>query len=226
MALRGTLTHRKTRRLAKILNIHPCFALGLLEALWHVTAEQQPDGGIGRMSDQDIADEMFYEGDATELISALHEAGWIDKHALLRFIIHDWQDHADQSVKRKVARHGSGFVSHDESCLVMASSPVPVPEPVPETVTPPTPSRGKRQNFVPPTLEEVEPFMAELGLPPSFPQKFMDHYQARGWKLNRGVPMTDWRAACRTWKHMETERQKTAMNGKPSVEQVPARRPA
>lgn len=39
MALRGTLTHRKTRRLARLLEVDGPTALGILEALWHVTAE-------------------------------------------------------------------------------------------------------------------------------------------------------------------------------------------
>ena len=39
MALRGTLTHWKTRLLANELGVSPAHALGLLEALWHVTAE-------------------------------------------------------------------------------------------------------------------------------------------------------------------------------------------
>lgn len=139
MALRGTLTHRKTRRLAKLLDIPACFALGLMESLWHVTAEQQPDGGIGRMSNQDIADEMFYDGDADKLIRAMIDSGWIDEYEECRLVVHDWHDHADQSVKRKVARHGSGFVghipqmtSHDYPCLDVPSSPEP--EPVPEPV--------------------------------------------------------------------------------------------
>lgn len=132
MAIRGTLTHRKTRRLSRLLDIPPCYALGVLEALWHVTAEQSPTGDIGRMSDQDIADEMFYVGDATALILALIESGWIDNHPTFRLVVHDWDQHADQSIKRKVARHGLTFASRVQSCLVTPSLPVPVP--VPETV--------------------------------------------------------------------------------------------
>ena len=133
MAIRGTLTHRKTRRLARLLDIPPCYALGLLEALWHVTAEQAPTGDIGRLSDQDIADEMFYVGDASALIFALIESGWIDNHPTFRLVIHDWEQHTDQSTKRKVARHGLTFASRAQSCLVVPSLPVPVPVPVPET---------------------------------------------------------------------------------------------
>jgi hypothetical protein len=66
MALRGTLTHRKTRKLALALKIDAC-SLGILEALFHVTAECAPDGGIGKMTDADIAMEMFCDRDPAGL---------------------------------------------------------------------------------------------------------------------------------------------------------------
>ena len=95
MALRGTLTHRKTRRLAKLLSIDECYALGLLESLWHVAGEQAKDGGIGRLSNQDIADEMFYSGNADDLIKALVESGWLDTNSEARLYIHDCDEYAD-----------------------------------------------------------------------------------------------------------------------------------
>ena len=113
MALRGTLTHRKTRRLAKELSIPiPC-ALGVMEALWHVTAEQAPTGAIGKLSNQDIADEMFWEGDADALISSCLEVGLLDKSAEHRLVVHDWESHADQATKRKLARHGLDMASQE-----------------------------------------------------------------------------------------------------------------
>lgn len=106
MALRGTLTHRKTRRLASALGIDQCRALGILESLWHVCAENQADGGIGRMADQDIADEMYYGGDAGELIKALMKSGWLDAVENTvergRLFVHDWHEHADDSVNAKL----------------------------------------------------------------------------------------------------------------------------
>ena len=122
MALRGTLTHRKTRRLARETSLPlPC-ALGLMEALWHVTAEQAPTGAIGKLSNQDIADEMFWEGDADSLIEAFIAAGLIDECATNRLVIHDWTSHADQATRRKVARHGLDMASQE---LVTSSTPVP-----------------------------------------------------------------------------------------------------
>lgn len=111
MALRGTLTHRKTRRLAKALGIPPTYALGILEALWHVTAEQHPDGAIGRMSNRDIAEEMFYDGDSDELIEALEASGWIDAREDCGYYVHDWHVHADSYVHAHLAKRILCFAS-------------------------------------------------------------------------------------------------------------------
>lgn len=104
MALRGVLTHRKTRRLARLLEIPPCFALGILESLWHTAAEQTPRGDIGALSDQDIADELFYEGEAERLVDALVDAGWLDRSDEYRLVIHDWSSHADSYVHSYLAK--------------------------------------------------------------------------------------------------------------------------
>lgn len=114
MALRGTLTHRKTRKLAALLGVDWCVALGLLEALWHVTSEQQPDGGVGRMSDQSIAEEMFYTGKPEALMWAFKEAGWLDAHEGCRLFVHDWHEHADDQTQQKVLRRGNGYFANGE----------------------------------------------------------------------------------------------------------------
>lgn len=210
MALRGTLTHRKTRRLAKALGIMPCFALGILEALWHVTSEQTPAGDIGRMSNQDMADEMFYDGDADELVDALVLSGWLDVHPECRLAVHDWAQHADQATKRKVARHGGEMTSQrlvmtsqvpvmDSPPVSSIQSPEPVPEPEPDI--PPKSPKGDRVRFVKPTVAEVEAYMREreIPCPERLARKFIDHYDSNGWKVGGKSPMKDWQAAIRNW---------------------------
>ena len=108
MALRGTLTHRKTRKLATLLDIEVPCALGMVEALWHVTAEQAPAGNIGKLSNQDIAMEMFYTKDANSLIEAFVEAGWIDANDTHRLVTHDWSVFADDATDLRVARNHGG----------------------------------------------------------------------------------------------------------------------
>jgi hypothetical protein len=107
MALRGALTHRKTRRLAKCLGVSNCYALGILEALWHVTAEQCPTGDITSLSAQDLAEEMFYEENPEELVKALIKSGWIDEAGEKKaktLIVHGWSEHADSTVHIYLAK--------------------------------------------------------------------------------------------------------------------------
>lgn len=54
------------------------------------------------------------------------------------------------------------------------------------------------KRFVPPDVGEVMAYCLERrnGIDPA---SFVDYYQARGWKLGKGQPMKDWRAAVRTW---------------------------
>lgn len=64
--------------------------------------------------------------------------------------------------------------------------------------SPPPPSGPKR--FVPPTLAEVQSYVAERQSPVD-PQGFIDFYASKGWMVGK-TPMQDWKAACRnaeTW---------------------------
>jgi len=153
LALRGTLTHWKTRTLAESLGISPAHALGLLESLWHTTAEDAPNGNIGRLSNKAIAMQMFTDIDPDRLIAALVSSGHLDEHPEHRLVTHDWDKHADDAVNMRLARAGQLFANgsqpstkrlskheratlcarraHDERTCVHKSAP-PEPEPVPE----------------------------------------------------------------------------------------------
>ena len=115
MALRGTLTHWKTQILAEQLGVDLCFALGILEALWHTTATSTPCGDIGKLPNHAIARAIFYTGDADKLVAALIASGHIDAHPEYRLVIHDWAEHSDFNTRRKVARHGKQMVVRCES---------------------------------------------------------------------------------------------------------------
>lgn len=121
MALRGALTHRKTRWLADALGIKLPYALGLMEALWHLTSEQTPTGAIGEISDKAIAAEMYWDEDPAVLIEALVKSEILDRDPKHRLIVHGWAERADQTTKRKVARSGKTMVGCDEQRLDMAS---------------------------------------------------------------------------------------------------------
>lgn len=109
MAKRGTLTHRRTRRLASALGISPPHALGLMEALWHVTAENAPRGDIGRLANQDLADEIYWDGEADVLIAAFVRAGVLEESEDYRLAVHGWSEHADNATRHKLTRARTTF---------------------------------------------------------------------------------------------------------------------
>jgi len=86
-------------RLKRALGLTQYQAVGLLECLWHFTAHNTPDGGIGKYTDDDIAAVLEWEGAATELIEALIQSGWMDRHDNGSLWIHDWLDHCPTWVR-------------------------------------------------------------------------------------------------------------------------------
>ena len=67
--------------------------------------------------------------------------------------------------------------------------------------------RGRdRPRFVPPTLDDVSDYFWKIGCD-SDPQLFIDYYEARGWRLSKGMVMADWKAAARSWKKRGNEKE-------------------
>ena len=74
--------------------------------------------------------------------------------------------------------------------------------------------------FKPPTLEEVKLYCSERSNKID-PEYFLDYYETRGWKLSKGQPMKDWKAAVRTWERNNFE--KTKENAKTTFASYPQR---
>lgn len=110
---RGTPDHPKTRRLMRLLSIETWQACGILETLWHFTAKHAIRGDIGRWTDEEIAEGIGWTKDASELVSALVESRWLDRSDKYRLIVHDWHDHADDSVKKTLKNRGETFVTFE-----------------------------------------------------------------------------------------------------------------
>lgn len=102
---RGTIEHPKMKRLARKLRCHHLMAVGIMEAIWHWTAKYAPAGDIGKHSDDDIADGIGYDDDPTTLIDALAYSGWLDRDQRYRLVVHDWDQHADDAVKKAADRN-------------------------------------------------------------------------------------------------------------------------
>jgi hypothetical protein len=145
---RGTPEHPKTRALAEELKIPLPYAVGILEMVWHTTAKFTPQGNIGKWSDKSIAERVGWTKKADLLMRALVKTGWLEEDAEHRLLVHDWHDHADQTVERALAKKGLDFVTRARPKLVsiqhetdanraetsseLAALALPEPKPLPE----------------------------------------------------------------------------------------------
>jgi hypothetical protein len=121
-------------------------AVGYLELLWHFTAEFAPQGDIGRFTDKRIEAGVSWSGSSGSLVSALIEAGWVDRNQQHRLVVHDWHDHADDAVRKKLNRAELPFLSYQGVAAKVTgqrpttadngSLPEPEPEPSQSLATP------------------------------------------------------------------------------------------
>lgn len=139
---RGTPDHPKTKRLARILGLEDWGPVGILEKLWHFTAKHAIRGDIGKWSDDEIADAVGWRGDTALLLNALIDSGWLDRSERHRLIVHDWHDHADESVRKTIKNRretfaaigdqSRGFPEKSGNFLETSRNGRPQPEPEPE----------------------------------------------------------------------------------------------
>jgi len=63
----------------------------------------------------------------------------------------------------------------------------------------------KPKRFSKPPVDDVRQYMAELSMN-DMSQRFVDYYESNGWKVGKN-PMKDWKAAVRTWKQQNNDKQ-------------------
>lgn len=143
---RGGPNHPKTYALAEALGIRRAHAVGILEMLFHFTAQYAPEGDIGKYSDKRIAAAVDWPGKPEKLMEALTTTGWVDTytntHSGVGRSVHGWSEHADRSVKQRLTRDGKMPIqlNHEVTVKLCTQSETdrnkkvhqPVPEPVPE----------------------------------------------------------------------------------------------
>ncbi len=83
-------SHRKRRRLKRLLGAEGVLAI---EDIWSYCAAERPDGDLTGLTNQDIADEADYDGDADELVRVLCEECQLIGGISGMYRIHDWEDH-------------------------------------------------------------------------------------------------------------------------------------
>lgn len=157
----------KLARLKALLGVPRFQAVGLLECLWHFTATQAPRGDVGKWSDGEIAAALEWTGDPTALIEALVGSRLLDRCAKPhRLLVHDWAQHADQTVKRSPQVRDLGFaqaiftsealasdasVTSDSLVKNMGSASVatqPDPDPGPDPCPEPCPAPALSDSLV------------------------------------------------------------------------------
>lgn len=114
---RSAPRHPKMLMLAAELNIPVYSAVGLMEMLWNWTAQYAPSGDLGRYSNSIISRAVEWEKDPDEFCAALVRLNWLEEVRTenaqethkKRLAVHDWPDHADDSVHIALARSHSLF---------------------------------------------------------------------------------------------------------------------
>lgn len=106
---RGAIDHWKMRRLAKAIGKPPYAALGLMEALTDWAKKYHPNGSLGKCTDAEIEEAVGWDDAEGTMVPLLIDAGFLENHPEHRVVIHDWYDHADDSVHMSLARAGERF---------------------------------------------------------------------------------------------------------------------
>ena len=106
MAKRGIDEHPKVIEFAELLGIPVCYAVGPLELFWHWVAKYRPTGDISGIKPSAIVHAIRFPGTGEQLMNALIESGLVDSATM---IVHDWSEHADNSVHQLLKKRGEVF---------------------------------------------------------------------------------------------------------------------
>ncbi len=171
---RNAHRHTKMRALSKRMNIPQYAAVGLMESLWHWAADQVPDGGIGKYGDEDIADSITWDQPdrSHELIEALADCGFLDEMSGCRLYIHDWHEHCEISVHKRLARSGLLFANgHQPSLSGLDSQERHGPTRTRgDSNPPPPPHRQPPLAAVRPAGAQQQPTVADVRTPCALPK--------------------------------------------------------
>ena len=89
--------HHKLGRLRRALGVSRPTAIGHLHMLWHWAAANSEDGDLSKLTPDDIAFIVDWEGEPDVLVSGLIAAGFVD--ADLR--LHDWREYFGKMVEAR-----------------------------------------------------------------------------------------------------------------------------
>lgn len=94
----GIFRHRKTLKLASLLDIPRMSAAGHMISLWHWAIDNAPDGDLSHLDDAMIAlGADWPESTAPFFVQAIKQAAFVDQDGM----IHDWMNYAGKLVERR-----------------------------------------------------------------------------------------------------------------------------
>jgi hypothetical protein len=221
----------KFKLLVRRLGVPRPYVLGLLETMWRV-AWENGEPIIGTPDEIEASAE--WPGEPGKFHAALVSGRLLDDVGDGRWSVHDFWDHAPEYVKkrrvRELERQQRGRVMADNgrkrrpksakrrTTAKNGHTPAPAPAPAPPTEKDTTETgRAPGKKFIPPTAEEVQGYLDEVGERRFTGEAFVDAYRLTGWKVKGGNPIKDWQAAVRNWRHMRDQRGEvqSAPKGKP-----------
>lgn len=183
---RGTPRHPKVMALMRALSLKPKdrpLVLGYLELLWHFASEFAPRGDIGRYDYGTIEAALDWYGRPGRLIQALTTTRWVEVRENTTqgrvLVVHDWHDHADDSVRKRLSRSRESFLSlegnlsvfcpdnggttADNGSLPSHSHSQAKPPPPRDTVPTPAAENGNRRRRQYPELPKSKSQIASFG---------------------------------------------------------------
>ena len=165
---REGLRHPKMMDLAARLSINHREAIGLLDLLFDWAIDYAIRGDIGKWTDAVIAGSVGWTEDASTLVTALVESGWLERSKEHRLIIHDWPDHVPMFARAKMKKLRLTFLECYESEKSPENNPeastVATKEPSKEGDTNPLPSLPLPSNPLPPQPAAAGPQEAWEGV--------------------------------------------------------------
>lgn len=167
---RSAWGHPKLERLGLRLDLPTWGVVGIVESFWQWVGRYAPSGDVSR--DLELMPRWIGYADGPRLIAALLDVGLLDQTEDGRLYVHDWHEHADDSVKKTLAREGKGFWNgkrvrrSPDGGAHSPDSVEPLSGQCPDTVEP---LSGKPPDSVEPLSVElpdrVEPALPSLALP-------------------------------------------------------------
>jgi hypothetical protein len=111
MAKRGILNHPKILRMSHRLGISQPHAVGLMEVFWQWVAQHRPNGDLSELEPEVITGAICHPDDPERFWHTLVEVRWIDACEGGAFIVHDWNEHADDTIHVHLARKKQWFAN-------------------------------------------------------------------------------------------------------------------